>query len=119
MTIRLRIQETQLVSAVSPEDVAVCLNSGKILLVEDNEINVEIETEILEKAGFCIEIAENGSIAVEKVKKSEPGEYALVLMDIQMRLWTEERRQRLFGDLGILSWRTSLLLLCQRMRFRK
>lgn len=84
VTIRLRIQETQLVSAVSPEDVAVCLNSGKILLVEDNEINVEIETEILEKAGFCIEIAENGSIAVEKVKKSEPGEYALVLMDIQM-----------------------------------
>ena len=65
VTIRLRIQETQLVSAVSPEDVAVCLNSGKILLVEDNEINVEIETEILEKAGFCIEIAENGSIAVE------------------------------------------------------
>ena len=84
VTIRLRIQETQLVSAVSPEDVAVCLNSGKILLVEDNEINVEIETEILEKAGFCIEIAENGSIAVEKVKESEPGEYALVLMDIQM-----------------------------------
>ncbi len=84
VTIRLRIQETQLVSAVSPEDVAVCLNSGKILLVEDNDINVEIETEILEKAGFCIEIAENGSIAVEKVKKSEPGEYALVLMDIQM-----------------------------------
>ena len=84
VTIRLRIQETQLVSAVSPEDVAVCLNSGKILLVEDNEINVEIETEILEKAGFCIEIAENGSIAVEKVKKSEPGDYALVLMDIQM-----------------------------------
>ena len=84
VTIRLRIQETQLVSAVSPEDVAVCLNSGKILLVEDNEINVEIETEILEKAGFCIEIAENGSIAVEKVKKSEPGEYALVLMDIRM-----------------------------------
>lgn len=84
VTIRLRIQETQLVSAVSPEDVAVCLKSGKILLVEDNEINVEIETEILEKAGFCIEIAENGSIAVEKVKKSEPGEYALVLMDIQM-----------------------------------
>ena len=84
VTIRLRIQETQLVSAVSPEDVAVCLNSGKILLVEDNEINVEIETEILEKAGFCIEIAENGSIAVEKVKKSEPGVYALVLMDIQM-----------------------------------
>lgn len=84
VTIRLRIQETPSVSAASLEDTAVCLNSGKILLVEDNEINVEIETEILEKAGFCIETAENGSVAVEKVKNSAPGEYALVLMDIQM-----------------------------------
>ena len=100
VTIRLRIQETQLVSAVSPEDVAVCLNSGKILLVEDNEINVEIETEILEKAGFCIEIAENGSIAVEKVKKSEPGEYALVLMDIQMPVMNGREAAEAIRGLG-------------------
>lgn len=84
VTIRLRIQETPFLSVASLEDMAACLNSGKILLVEDNEINVEIETEILENAGFCIEIAENGSIAVEKVRNSTPGEYALVLMDIQM-----------------------------------
>ena len=56
----------------------------KILLVEDNEINLEIETEILQGLGFVIETAENGSIAVAKIKEAAPGEFALVLMDIQM-----------------------------------
>ncbi len=56
----------------------------KILLVEDNELNLEIEQELLEDAGFEVEIAENGRIAVEKVMQSKPGEYTLILMDIQM-----------------------------------
>ena len=56
----------------------------KILLVDDNEINLEIETEILKELGFDIETAENGSIALEKVKNSSADYYALVLMDIQM-----------------------------------
>ena len=56
----------------------------RILLVEDNEINLEIETEILQGLGFLIETAVNGSIAVDKVKGSTPGYFSLVLMDIQM-----------------------------------
>ena len=60
------------------------LMNYKILLVEDNEINLEIETEILRGLGFVIETAENGEIAVEKIKHSLPGEYGLILMDIQM-----------------------------------
>ena len=52
--------------------------------MEDNEINLEIETEILKEIGFLVETAENGSIAVEKVKNSKPGEFQLILMDIQM-----------------------------------
>ena len=56
----------------------------RILVVEDNEINMEIEVALLEDAGFLVDTAENGSIAVDKVKKSKPGHYALVLMDIQM-----------------------------------
>jgi len=56
----------------------------KILLVEDNELNCEIATEILAEAGFIIDKAENGSIAVEKIKNSTPGTYDIVLMDIQM-----------------------------------
>lgn len=56
----------------------------KILLVEDNEMNREIATDILEDEGFIVDIAEDGNIAVEKVKNSKPGDYDLVLMDVQM-----------------------------------
>ena len=55
-----------------------------ILLVEDNELNREIAEEILKQYGFLVDIAENGAVAVEKVKNSAPGTYDLVLMDIQM-----------------------------------
>ena len=56
----------------------------KTLLVEDNEMNREIAIDILEEEGFIIDTAENGTIAVEKVKNSKPGDYDLILMDIQM-----------------------------------
>ncbi len=86
-------EETQ-----SGDDVTDFLKNKKILLVEDNEINLEIETEILQDLGLIIESAENGKIAVEKVKNSSPGEYLFVLMDIQMpvmdgRQATEEIRK--------------------------
>ena len=57
---------------------------GHILLAEDNELNQEIAEAILEEAGFSIEIASNGQIAVDMLKASEPGYYQLVLMDVQM-----------------------------------
>ncbi len=56
----------------------------RILLVEDNEINQEIALEILQEAGFLMDVADDGSIAVDKVKNAKPGWYDLVLMDIQM-----------------------------------
>ena len=55
-----------------------------ILLVEDNELNSEIAVELLNEQGFLVDTAENGAEAVEKVKNSKPGNYDLVLMDIQM-----------------------------------
>ena len=59
--------------------------SGKrLLVVEDNELNLEIATTILEEAGFTVETAENGRVAVEKVEAAAPNWYDLVLMDIQM-----------------------------------
>lgn len=57
---------------------------GRILLVEDNELNREIATEILTEAGFEIDEVEDGKKAVEKLKASEPGYYRLILMDVQM-----------------------------------
>ena len=84
VTLRLRIQnQTDPIFADSNE-VLQRLFDQKILLVEDNEINLEIETEMLEELGFLIDTAENGSIAVEKIRNAKPGEYALILMDIQM-----------------------------------
>ena len=59
--------------------------SGKrLLLVEDNIINMEIANMILSQLGFVIETAENGQIAVDMFSSSEPGYYDLILMDIQM-----------------------------------
>ena len=56
----------------------------KLLLVEDNALNQEIAVTILEEAGFIVEVAEDGTIAVEKMEKAFPGQYDLILMDIQM-----------------------------------
>lgn len=57
---------------------------GRILLAEDNELNQEIAVAILEDAGFSVDVAENGQIAVDMLKCSEPGHYQLILMDVQM-----------------------------------
>jgi signal transduction histidine kinase/ABC-type amino acid transport substrate-binding protein/ActR/RegA family two-component response regulator len=54
----------------------------RVLLADDNALNLEIAAEILEAAGFTVETAENGEKAVEKVANSGP--YDVVLMDIQM-----------------------------------
>ena len=56
----------------------------KIFLVEDNELNQEIAVEILQEAGFVMDVADDGAAAVEKLKAAEPGQYDVVLMDIQM-----------------------------------
>ena len=58
--------------------------TGRILLAEDNELNQEIATAILEDAGFETEVAGNGRIAVDMLKKAGPGYYQLVLMDVRM-----------------------------------
>ncbi len=63
---------------------AIGFTGKRLLLVEDNMINMEIARMILEQLGFVIETAENGQIAVDKISASEPGTYDLVLMDIQM-----------------------------------
>ena len=58
--------------------------TGRILLAEDNELNQEIATAILNEAGFSVEVANNGEMAVNMLKNSEPDHYQLILMDVQM-----------------------------------
>lgn len=56
----------------------------RLLVVEDNALNREIAVTMLEEGGFEVDTAENGKVAVDKVRESAPGHYDLVLMDIQM-----------------------------------
>ncbi len=56
----------------------------RILLVEDNELNQEIAATILEDQGFLIDLAGDGTEAVEKMECAAAGDYDLILMDIQM-----------------------------------
>ena len=56
----------------------------KVLLVEDNEMNRQIASDILVDNGFEVFTAENGKQAVDLMKDSKPGQYDLILMDVQM-----------------------------------
>lgn len=58
--------------------------TGRILLAEDVDLNQEIAVAILSEAGFEVDIAENGKIAVDMLQQAELGYYQVILMDIQM-----------------------------------
>ena len=68
----------------STEEDEISFEGLRALLVEDNMINMEIAQMLLEQAGFLIETAENGKIALEMTAASEHGHYDVILMDIQM-----------------------------------
>ena len=57
---------------------------SRILLAEDNEINAEITVTMLQMQGAKVDVASDGRQAVEKFRKSSPGYYQIILMDIQM-----------------------------------
>jgi CheY-like chemotaxis protein len=78
-SLNLRLQEETEVRA------SVFQAGGRrVLVVEDNELNREIAQELLEEAGFQVETAGDGAEAVEMVRASQPGYYALILMDLRM-----------------------------------
>ena len=65
-------------------EVQVDFSGRRVLLVEDNEVNLEIAKMLLEQMGLNVETATNGEIAVKMVASSQPGHYDAILMDIQM-----------------------------------
>ncbi|MCM1488721.1 MAG: response regulator, partial [Firmicutes bacterium] len=77
-----RDQKSEEGEETSAEESA--LNGMNILVAEDNEINAEILSELLGMSGASCDVCENGQIVTEKFKQSKPGEYDLILMDIQM-----------------------------------
>lgn len=67
-----------------PAAKASAFTGKKLLVVEDNELNLEIASTLLKEAGFEVDTAENGKVAVEKVEAASADRYDLILMDIQM-----------------------------------
>ena len=69
-------------------------------------MNREIATEILTEDGFSVETAEDGSIAVQKMENAKPGDYDLILMDVQMPVmngYEATKRIRAMKDPAIAS----------------
>ncbi len=86
---KLKLCERAVTAESEPESetdiLARDVFSGKhILVVEDNEINLEIISAILEEKGIIVDAAVNGREAVEKIKVANPDSYAMIFMDIQM-----------------------------------
>jgi len=73
------------------------LRGHRLLLVEDNEMNLEVATELLEKTGASVETAENGAVAVEAIRANPPD---LVLMDLQMPVMDGYEAMRVLREEG-------------------
>ncbi|MBD5585091.1 MAG: transporter substrate-binding domain-containing protein [Clostridia bacterium] len=77
-------QQKEQESADGKNNDELRFDGKRILLVEDNELNQEIAQSILEDVGFIIDTADDGSVAVERMKETPAGTYDLILMDVQM-----------------------------------
>jgi signal transduction histidine kinase/CheY-like chemotaxis protein len=87
MIMRLKLKlagEDDLPKPASAPEEEIDFSQKKLLLVEDNLVNMEIARMVLQQKGFTVDTAENGQEAVDKVTSSEPGTYDAILMDIQM-----------------------------------
>ncbi len=72
------------VTETAPEKYIEELSGLRILLAEDQYVNAVVATTLLQEEGAEVDLAEDGAIAVEKFKESEPGYYDLILMDLRM-----------------------------------
>ena len=86
VTIPCRIaseEETQAKREANPSGQK-CLCGTRILLTEDNDLNAEIATELLQEEGCTVDRAKDGVECVDMLEKAADGTYQIILMDIQM-----------------------------------
>jgi CheY-like chemotaxis protein len=83
LEIPMEIAQEEAESSTASDETAD-LQGMKVLLAEDNELNMEIAKELLEDQGVLVTTAENGKAAVELFEQSKPGTFDLILMDIVM-----------------------------------
>ena len=86
VTIPCRIaseDEIQAKREINPSDQK-CLCGTRILLTEDNDLNAEIATELLQEEGCTVDRAKDGVECVNMLEKAANGTYQLILMDVQM-----------------------------------
>ncbi len=76
--------EKEETAQIQTEQQVEAFAGKRILLVEDNELNQEIAATILEEHGFLVDLAEDGTVAVEKMETADADRYDIILMDIQM-----------------------------------
>jgi PAS domain S-box-containing protein len=97
------------------------LRGARVLLVEDNDFNQEVATELLKEVGLKIEVAENGAVALEKLRGAPDGTFDLVLMDMQMPVMDgiaatiEIRQQSRFDSLPVVAM-TANVMAAERQR---
>ena len=86
ISVSIPMKWTEEVKSVKAEQQIknIPLRGMRILLVEDNEMNREIAEELLTEQGIIVDTANDGDVAIEKVRNSQPGQYELILMDVQM-----------------------------------
>ncbi|MDE6880647.1 MAG: response regulator [Oscillospiraceae bacterium] len=76
------------------------LQGMHILVAEDNDINAEILSELLDMVGASCDIFENGRLALDAFERSTPGQYSLILMDVQMPVMNGYEATRMIRDSG-------------------
>ena len=99
-------QRRVLTPAPAPDELPQEIRGASVLLVEDNDLNQMVAMELLLEAGFAVDVAENGQVAVDRIERKR---YDAVLMDMQMPVMDGEtatrllRKNPLTADLPIIA----------------